>query len=77
VRKHATLPSVGGIACARFDAEKSAAALVLYFTLQKQRLYHRERIGASWMWALAFGHHEDRAPTHGYEAILLRSRALG
>jgi hypothetical protein len=48
--------------------KKSAAALALYFTLQKQRLYHRERIGASWMWALAFGHHEDRAPTHGYEA---------
>jgi hypothetical protein len=23
-------------------------------------------VGASWMWTLAFGHHEDR--THGYEA---------
>ena len=29
---------------------------------------------ASWrqlprrMWTLAFGHHEDRTPTHGYEA---------
>src|SRR5436305_1321028 len=21
----------------------------------------------SWMWTLAFGHHEDRTPTHGYE----------
>jgi hypothetical protein len=21
---------------------------------------------ASWMWTLAFGHHEDRSPTHGY-----------
>jgi hypothetical protein len=21
-----------------------------------------------WMWALAFGHHEDRTPTHGYAA---------
>jgi hypothetical protein len=21
-----------------------------------------------WMWTLAFGHHEDRTPTHGYEA---------
>ena len=20
-----------------------------------------------WMWTLAFGHHEDRWPTHGYE----------
>jgi hypothetical protein len=24
--------------------------------------------GAPWMWTLAFGHHEDRTPTHGYEA---------
>jgi hypothetical protein len=23
-------------------------------------------VGASWMWTLAFGHHE---PTHGYEAM--------
>jgi hypothetical protein len=23
-------------------------------------------VGMSWMWTLAFGHHEDRAPTHGY-----------
>src|SRR4030095_3306505 len=21
-----------------------------------------------WMWTLAFGHHQDRTPTHGYEA---------
>jgi hypothetical protein len=21
-----------------------------------------------WMWTLALGHHDDRAPTHGYEA---------
>jgi hypothetical protein len=25
-------------------------------------------VGASWMWTLAFGHHKDRSPTHGYEA---------
>jgi hypothetical protein len=25
-------------------------------------------VGASWLWTLAFGHHEDRTPTHGYEA---------
>jgi hypothetical protein len=25
-------------------------------------------VGASWMWTLAFGHHEDRSPTHGYAA---------
>jgi hypothetical protein len=24
-------------------------------------------VGASRMWTLAFGHHEDRTPTHGYE----------
>jgi hypothetical protein len=24
--------------------------------------------GMSWMWTLAFGHHEDRSPTHGYAA---------
>jgi hypothetical protein len=24
--------------------------------------------GQPWMWTLAFGHHEDRTPTHGYEA---------
>jgi hypothetical protein len=22
--------------------------------------------GTSWMWTLAFGHQEDRTPTHGY-----------
>jgi hypothetical protein len=25
-------------------------------------------VGMSWMWTLAFGHHEDRGPTHGYGA---------
>jgi hypothetical protein len=24
-------------------------------------------VGTPWMWTLAFGQHEDRAPTHGYE----------
>jgi hypothetical protein len=23
---------------------------------------------APWLWTLAFGHHEDRTPTHGYAA---------
>jgi hypothetical protein len=23
--------------------------------------------GAPWMWKLAFGHHEDRTPAHGFE----------
>ena len=28
----------------------------------------RRRAGwAPWLWTLAFGHHEDRTPTHGYE----------
>jgi hypothetical protein len=25
-------------------------------------------VGASWMWTLAYGYHEGRSPTHGYEA---------
>jgi hypothetical protein len=25
-------------------------------------------VGASWMWTLAFGHHEDRTPTHSHAA---------
>jgi hypothetical protein len=25
-------------------------------------------VGASWMWTLAFGHHEDRTPTREYAA---------
>jgi hypothetical protein len=24
-------------------------------------------VGSPWMWTLAFGQHEDRSPTHGYE----------
>jgi hypothetical protein len=24
--------------------------------------------GTPWIWTLAFGHHEDRTPTHRYEA---------
>jgi hypothetical protein len=24
-------------------------------------------VGTPWMWTPAFGHHADRAPTHGYE----------
>jgi hypothetical protein len=23
--------------------------------------------GSAWMWTLAYGQHEDRTPTHGYE----------
>ena len=25
-------------------------------------------VGTPWTWTLGFGHHEDRTPTHGYEA---------
>jgi hypothetical protein len=25
-------------------------------------------VGSPWMWTLAFDHHEDRTPTHGYTA---------
>jgi hypothetical protein len=24
-------------------------------------------VDAPWLWTLAYGHHEDRTPTHGYE----------
>jgi hypothetical protein len=27
---------------------------------------HAVPVGTPWMWTLAFGHHEDRTPTHGY-----------
>jgi hypothetical protein len=29
---------------------------------------HAAPVGAPWMSTLAFGHHEDRTPTHGYAA---------
>ena len=29
---------------------------------------HAAPAGSPWMWPLAFGHHEDRAPTDGYAA---------
>ena len=29
---------------------------------------HAAPVGTPWMWTVAFGHHEDRWPTHGYEA---------
>ena len=29
---------------------------------------HAAPVGTPWMWTLTFGHHEDRTPTHGYEA---------
>jgi len=29
---------------------------------------HAAPAGTPWMWTLAFGHHEDRTPTHGYAA---------
>ena len=25
-------------------------------------------VGTPWMWSLVYGYHEDRSPTHGYEA---------
>jgi len=29
---------------------------------------HAAPEGSPWMWTLTFGHHENRTPTHGYEA---------
>jgi len=55
---------------------------VSYFTLRRslilketiKNLYKRlimkaaaAPIGTPWMWTLAFGYHEDRIATHGYE----------
>jgi hypothetical protein len=31
---------------------------------------HAAPEGSPWMWTLAFGHHEDRTLTHGYEPAL-------
>ena len=28
---------------------------------------HATPVETPWLWTLAFGHHEDRTPTHGYE----------
>ena len=28
---------------------------------------HAAPEGSPWMWTLAYGHHEDRTPAHGYE----------
>jgi hypothetical protein len=43
----------------------------IHTSLQRHWWPHHEgrrsaRGGQSWMWTLAFGHHEDRTPTHGY-----------
>ena len=32
-------------------------------------------VGSPWMWTLAFEHHEDRTPTHGYAATRETARA--
>jgi hypothetical protein len=29
---------------------------------------HAAPVGTPWMWTLAFGHQQDRTPTHGYAA---------
>jgi len=43
---------------------------------------HAAPEGSPWMWTPAFGHHEDRTPTHGYEptreaAMAARKRLAG
>ena len=42
---------------------------------------HAAPEGSPWMWTLAFGHHEDRTTTHGYEptreAAMTHSRRAG
>jgi len=34
-------------------------------------------VGTPWTWTLAFGHHEDRTPAHGYERRWRRSPRAG
>ena len=31
-------------------------------------------VGSPWLWTLAYGHHEDRTPTHGYGKRLAREQ---
>jgi len=33
-------------------------------------------VGMSWMWTLAFGHHEDRTPTRGFRYAATREAAM-
>jgi hypothetical protein len=42
---------------------------VLYDGVVVGRIFkgHAAPVGSPWMWTLAFGHHDDRKPTHGYE----------
>jgi hypothetical protein len=32
------------------------------------RIMKAAAVGTPWLWTLAYGQHEDRTPTHGYEA---------
>ena len=32
-------------------------------------------VGITWMWTLAYGHHEDRTPIYGYEPTREAARA--
>ena len=36
---------------------------------------HAAPVGTPWMWTLAFGHHEDRTPTHGLLMTCVRAIA--
>jgi hypothetical protein len=33
-------------------------------------------VGSPWMWTLAFGHHEDRTPTHGFRYAVTREAVM-
>ena len=41
---------------------------LLAFSENTSRQLSAAPVGTSWTWSLAFGHHEDRTPTHGYAA---------
>jgi hypothetical protein len=54
-----------GVACEAKSNQQGSGA-----TFSDTRLLAYEgvsAVGTPWLWTLAFGQHEDRTPTHGYE----------
>jgi hypothetical protein len=53
--------------------KRATATGEVYDVLSGHRIVGRIMLSAGsaasqWVWTLAYGHHEDRTPTHGYEA---------
>jgi hypothetical protein len=63
----ASIPGIGPINSGRWndeDYDVLADGAVVGRIFQA----HAAPVGVPWMWTLAFGQHEDRMPTHGYES---------